>query len=374
MSEYTNTRRPPDAARVGPFRAEPVLRQAYDRFVVSDRSDEIAANLHRGFPADFMAQIWDSWGQPSFEQFLAWVHGLRRHDSVHDIAMVTGSFTTGLRVICHLAECNLVQVAADGTLAWHRDLKSSIETVAMAKVQQVLEDLLSPIKVGHFGQCAVNPGASVRRGLKVAGEVTYQDAEVVFLGDCDLASVVAAASLPGPVVAIDADRFTLHKLREAKRRLGLKKLDIVEHDLTSPLPNPLQHRFLSAVIDPIDSGWGIDLWLARVFEALRGAEGDQCYMSIDTQRIGPRLVALQEFMAHNGYAVTEIARNFHEWPLPIDSPDPHTAMVSRSAAAAGVSETALSVTSIYTDLIVFNRRIARRKLMPQDHLDIRRGI
>jgi|GEM_PF-5489050 Predicted methyltransferases len=350
-----------------------MLRDPYTEFVRADRADALERNAYRGLPVDFVSDKWDVWGRVPFPRFVGWVHELSGCNTVCDIAAVTGSFTTGLRVLQHLAEAGIVDIDANGGLTWLQ-LAAIRPTAPRAQVASWLEDVLSPVEVGRFGQCAVEPKSSMKRGLRVARDVPDQAGELLFLGDCDLVSVVVASELPNAVTAIDADALALERLQRAQQEFRLTNLQVVEHDLALEIPAELRNRFSAAVIDPIDNGWGIDLWLRRVFEALGGELNERVYISIDVERIGRRLVALQGFMAQQGFALEELSRNFHEWPLPWTETEPHTAHLREQCEALGISTDVLAGTRIFTDLLVFTRRIDRWPLLPQDHVDVRRGI
>jgi hypothetical protein len=357
-----------------PPAAGPTLRQAYEAFVALDRAEEIAGNRHQGIPRDRMERAWDRWSRVPYGLFLEWAGQVAGLASAIEVGRVTGSFTTGLRLVRCLRDAGLAEVDRDGALRW-RQPDWPLATAAVPEdAARLLTGLLEPVEVGRFGQCAVDVGSTIRRGRRIAEEVGALGLPAAFLGDADLASVAAASAVAAPVTVVDVDELVLAHLATARERLALANLEVVAHDLSRPLPEALTRRFAACVIDPIDNGWGIELWLSRVLEALRGEERDRIYISINAHRIGRRLLALVTFLACQGFVPWAFDHEFHDWPLPTGDDDEHTRPVVPQAAALGVAREALAAGRIYTDLLVFVRVVRGPSLLPQDHVDIRRAI
>ena len=165
--------------------------------------------------------------------------------------------------------------------------------------------------------CTVD--TKVRRVLALHDAGALAGRRVLVLGDDDLVSLAVAAfaarhgaaSGPASLTVVELDPALAAYLRE--RLAGSPfPVEVVEHDLRSPLPGPLRAAADTVQTDPPYTVAGAELFLTRAVEALRTGAGGDVFLSLGVRR-PDETVRLQEVMARLGLAVRALVPGFNEY-------------------------------------------------------------
>lgn len=143
------------------------------------------------------------------------------------------------------------------------------------------------------------------------------DRDVIFLGDDDLTSLalIRFAALAGTgtrrvtVVDVDADLLEFIGKQAAHWRADI---DLVEHDLTTLLPERLRGAFQVAFTDPPYTVPGAELFLSRAVSALGPAGGQQIFFAFGGRRPDETNL-VQSIIAGMGLAIRSLTPNFNEY-------------------------------------------------------------
>ncbi len=153
--------------------------------------------------------------------------------------------------------------------------------------------------------------------LDEAGALAGQ--RILLLGDDDLISVAIArfAAARGPAAAprrltvVDADPGVLAWAGQQAAGTGVS-VELVEHDLRSPLPPGLLGQFDVACTDPPYTVAGARLFLSRAVSALDPEPGQHVFFSFGSRRPADTL-RTQQVMAELGLAIRSLWPNFNEY-------------------------------------------------------------
>ena len=142
---------------------------------------------------------------------------------------------------------------------------------------------------------------------------------VLVLGDDDLVSVAhaafaarhGAAAGPAALTVVEVDPALVGYLRD--RLAGAPfPVEVVEHDLRSPLPDRLLAAADTVQTDPPYTVAGAELFLTRAVEALRPGAGADVFLSLGVRR-PEETVRLLELLARLGLAVRSMSPGFNEY-------------------------------------------------------------
>jgi hypothetical protein len=139
----------------------------------------------------------------------------------------------------------------------------------------------------------------------------------MLLGDDDLIAIAIArfASMlgiaTGRLTVIDTDPEVLRWIAERVDGTGID-LELVEHDLRSPLPGWLAGTFDVACTDPPYTVPGAELFLSRAVSALSGRPGEHVFFSFGARRPADSL-ATQRLIAEMGLVVRSVIPGFNSY-------------------------------------------------------------
>ncbi len=175
-----------------------------------------------------------------------------------------------------------------------------------------------PVRV-ELDQTHSTVDTKVRRVLALHDAGALAGRRVLVLGDDDLVSVAiaaftarhGAAAGPAALTVVELDPALVGYLRD--RLAGAPfPVEVVEHDLRSPLPDRLLGAADTVQTDPPYTVAGAELFLTRAVEALRPGAGADVFLSLGVRR-PEETVRLLELMARLGLAVRSLVPGFNEY-------------------------------------------------------------
>ena len=173
-----------------------------------------------------------------------------------------------------------------------------------------------PVRV-ELDQTHCTPETKVRRVLAMHDAGALAGRRVLVLGDDDLVSLALAeftrrhGSGPAAVTVVEVDPALAGFLRS--RLAGAPfPAEVVEHDLTDPLPAELLSRMDTVQTDPPYTVAGASLFLERAASALRPGAGAQVFLSLGVRRPA-ETVELQAVLTRLGLAVRGMVPGFNDY-------------------------------------------------------------
>ena len=163
--------------------------------------------------------------------------------------------------------------------------------------------------------CTVS--TKIRRVLKLHQAGALAGRNIILLGDDDLIAIAIArfCRLTGVATArltvVDTDPAVLDWIG-AQVAGNRTRVELVEHDLRSPLPQSLQGGFDVACTDPPYTVPGATLFLSRAVSALAPRPGQHVFFSFGARRPADTL-ATQRLIADLGLAVRSLTPGFNSY-------------------------------------------------------------
>jgi predicted methyltransferase len=157
----------------------------------------------------------------------------------------------------------------------------------------------------------------VRRVLKLHQVGALAGRNIMLLGDDDLIAIAIArftsmlGIATGRLTVIDTDPEVLRWIGERVDGTGVD-VELVEHDLRSPLPGSLAGTFDVACTDPPYTVPGAELFLSRAVSALAGRPGEHVFFSFGPRRPAESL-ATQRLIAEMGLVVRSVTPGFNSY-------------------------------------------------------------
>jgi predicted methyltransferase len=176
--------------------------------------------------------------------------------------------------------------------------------------------LAEPAAKLEIDQTHCTVASKVHRVLLMA-DFGVLDRDVVFLGDDDLTSLALArfGSLTNAgtrrITVVDVDPELLAFIGKQADQWNVD-IELVEHDLTKPLPNPLQNAFNVAFTDPPYTVPGAELFLSRAVSALSNTGGQQIFFAFGGRR-PDETNEVQSLITGMGLTIRSLTPNFNEY-------------------------------------------------------------
>ncbi len=190
---------------------------------------------------------------------------------------------------------------------------------AAAAVTAALESAaaaIPPVRV-ELDQTHCTPETKTRRVLAMHDAGALAGRRVLVVGDDDLISLAIAEFArqhgSGPValtvVELDPELVAFLRLRLADAPFPV---EVIEHDLTEPLPVRLLSTMDTVQTDPPYTVAGASLFLERAASALHAGAGGEVFLSLGVRRPA-ETVALQLVLARLGLAVRSMLPGFNDY-------------------------------------------------------------
>jgi predicted methyltransferase len=143
------------------------------------------------------------------------------------------------------------------------------------------------------------------------------DRDVIFIGDDDLTSLALArfGTLTGAgtrrITVVDVDPDLLEFIGKQAGQWNVD-IELVEQDVTQPLPERLRGAFQVAFTDPPYTVPGAELFLSRAVSALAPTGGQQIFFAFGGRRPDETNL-VQSLIAGMGLAIRSLTPNFNEY-------------------------------------------------------------
>jgi predicted methyltransferase len=190
---------------------------------------------------------------------------------------------------------------------------------AAPELTAALEDpaaTMPPVRV-ELDQTHCTPATKTRRVLAMHDAGALAGRHVLILGDDDLVSLALAEFArqhgggPASVTVLELDPELVAFLRSRLADAPFPA-EVVEHDLTDPLPASLLSTMDTVQTDPPYTVAGAELFLSRAASALKPGAGGEVFLSLGVRRPA-ETVALQQVLARLGLAVRAMLPGFNDY-------------------------------------------------------------
>jgi N4-bis(aminopropyl)spermidine synthase len=193
-----------------------------------------------------------------------------------------------------------------------------LETVAasVTAALQAAAAAVPPVRV-ELDQTHCTPQTKTRRVLAMHDAGAIAGRHLLVLGDDDLVSLALAefarqhGSGPAALTVLELDPALVAFLRDRLADAPFP-VEVIEHDLTEPLPAELLSTVDTVQTDPPYTVAGAELFLTRAASALKPGAGGQVFLSLGVRRPA-ETVALQHVLARLGLAVRSMVPGFNDY-------------------------------------------------------------
>ncbi|TCP66511.1 bis-aminopropyl spermidine synthase family protein [Baia soyae] len=343
------------------------ITQLYEEFILLDELEEQKKlPFKRNSPTH---NIWLTWNRIHLSKFSSWIWQMKNCGTIQDIIRVIGTLHMTLRFLHVLKRNDLIEMNDNGSWNWLQPLgHTEQETLDPALMQSEIQAFINKREFGQF-RCTWE--SSLNRAQILHDSLSPWQSELFFCGDDDFTSL-ATAEHGRRITVGDVDEQVLQTIQKIAEKFHFP-IESTSFDVRKETPAELRNRFHAFHCDPLDNGSGLDAWLTRAFELLTGQIGDQIFLNVSMDRLGPRISDLQQFLLSNGFALTYIHHGLSKYPV-IDEPYLQVDPLTDRLGELNVDKAELDKLVIYTDLLIFKRVQDRQRLWPQDYIDFRRQL
>ena len=194
-----------------------------------------------------------------------------------------------------------------------------VVAAAAAELTAALQDpaaAIPPVRV-ELDQTHCTPETKTRRVLAMHDAGALAGRRVLILGDDDLISLALAefarrhGAGPAALTVVEVDPALVAFLRERLADAPFP-VEVLEHDLSRPLPPALLSTVDTVQTDPPYTVAGAQLFLTRAGSALRPGAGAEVFLSLGVRRPA-ETVALQQVLSRLGLAVRAMVPGFNDY-------------------------------------------------------------
>ncbi|MDQ0416059.1 hypothetical protein J2Z48_000217 [Croceifilum oryzae] len=343
------------------------ITQLYEEFILLDELEEQKKlPFKKNSPTH---HIWLTWNRIHQSKFLSWIWQMKNGGNIQDTIRVVGTLHMSLRFLQVLKQNDLVEIDHNGNWNWLQPLEKREQ--AMIDPVLIQDQIQAFINKREFGQFRCTWESSLNRAQMMRDSLSPWQSDIFFCGDDDFTSL-ATAEQGRKITVGDVDEQVLQTIQQIAETFHFP-IESIPFDVRNETPAELRNRFHAFHCDPLDNGSGLDAWLTRAFELLTGQIGDQIFLNVSMNRLGPRMSDLQQFLLSNGFALTHIHHSLSQYPV-IDEPYLQVDPLTDRLGELDVDKAELDKLFIYTDLLIFKRVQDRQRLWPQDYIDFRRQL
>lgn len=163
----------------------------------------------------------------------------------------------------------------------------------------------------------------LKKTLYLVKKGDIEGRRIIFLGDDDFISLaVGLTKLANEITVVDIDDRVLNFLSTAARKLSLKNINVLHHDLREYIPKNIVNKFDVVIMDPPYTNEGLRLFLKRARQVLKsnininGANhsiiGKKCLLSFGNKPPEETL-KLQLSILDHGFTINEMIPDFNHY-------------------------------------------------------------
>ncbi|MEC1355881.1 bis-aminopropyl spermidine synthase family protein [Bacillus sonorensis] len=346
-----------------------ILNKCYEDFLKIDLETEIG-HLLKHKQAEKIVGIWNLWSRISFPRFETYVwQCVNRANRLQEVIDITGTVHTAINLLYVLSHHGLCQVSQNGDIVFSKKLKN--DEVAVDCANAVIPERIKNKR--EHGQFQATWSTSVKRANMIFEQIPPWK-HIFFCGDDDLTSLALGqmSSSACNISVGDIDRDLISFIKDYSGRHGLQ-IEAFEFDVKYEAPDQYKKKYDVFHCDPLDHGQGIDLWLQRAQEVLKGEPGDAIYLNISADRLGQREHYLFKHLHEMGFDLEEKYKNFSSYQV-AEEPFLNTEKLNEEMNKINIGYDTIKDLYIHTDLYVFIRKSVRPIFLPQEFMEIRRKI
>lgn len=140
------------------------------------------------------------------------------------------------------------------------------------------------------------------------------NADLVFIGDDDCASIAAALTgKPKSITVVEIDETVIEKIEQVSKQnnFGIK---CFQYDVLKPLPKSLKEKFDVFITEPPEASFGMESFLVRGLELLKG-QGSAGYFGLGhRESSGSKWLSLQKKLTAANAFVSDVLKDFQVYP------------------------------------------------------------
>ncbi|PFE13348.1 bis-aminopropyl spermidine synthase family protein [Bacillus cereus] len=335
----------------------------YERFIELDYEEELD-KVPKLKNKGVLLNFWKKWYEISEKQFefIIW-KSINTVDTLDDLVKITGTLSLALRLLKVLKERNLVEII-ENKIRFSQDLTSSILYEPTAFPNTVYTN---KINKKNYAQFKATWDSSLRRAEIINQELS-SNKNIFFCGDDDYTSLALKQYKNREISVGDIDEELIENLKYTNNDINFYNFDV-----RNEVIEDLRNKYDAIHCDPIDDGRGLDLWLNRANELLKGQKGDIIFLKVSVKRLGNRTVYLQNFLTSLGFYLKEIIHDLSSYKV-AEEPYIDEELIKKDLDSIGFSKGTFQNLYIQTDMLVFVRLIDKPTLFPQEYYEIRRKI
>ena len=237
-----------------------------------------------------------------------------------------------------LVEADCVTVDADGKLRLTDDGRALCESLGVRaapepavtglgacglKLTESFQKILETLRViytevvpkDRFDQAPLLPEAAILKAYYIWRRGDVVGKRIVCVGDDDLLSLAfALTGETAGTLAVDIDDRLLGLIADYAKKHGLS-VEVLEHDVTEPIPEAHRSGYDTFVTEPPDTVNGVTLFVSRGVELLRDEPGTTGYCGVSTTACPPAgIAAIQRNFLEMGLRISAWLPKFNRYP------------------------------------------------------------
>jgi len=166
-----------------------------------------------------------------------------------------------------------------------------------------------------FDQFYADLETPIKRAKYMSSNFDLQNKKVLFIGDDDFGSIVAAITkLPSQITALEIDKNLLNVIKKISEKNKLN-IQTVEYDALKKLEPKFYNAFDIVFIDPPYTESGVNLFLSRAIDALKQTNNcAKIYLNFGASDLArERYIGIQEIINKSGLYIRSINDNFSHY-------------------------------------------------------------
>ncbi|HUT82064.1 MAG TPA: bis-aminopropyl spermidine synthase family protein [Candidatus Bathyarchaeia archaeon] len=169
---------------------------------------------------------------------------------------------------------------------------------------------IRPIPKTDIDQAYGKPITAIRRAYFMLQNDDIEGREIALLGDDDFTSLaISLLKVKAKITVFDIDERLLKIIKDVAQENNFD-ITCIQHDLREPIPEFLQNKFDVVLTDPPYTLSGLNLFLSRTLQILKGEQNKKIYLAY-AHRAPNDLLELQRVIFAHGLAIQQLLPGFN---------------------------------------------------------------